>query len=138
MYPNADVPVLQLSLPGLDPKELFEFGRVLAPLREEGVLVVGSGFLTHNMRYAFRAETPAWASEFDHWAGEVLARGATDELIDFLQRGPAARTALPTTEHFVPVIVAAGAAEGTSSVSFPITGFWGGSGAFTRRSVQFG
>ena len=138
MYPNADVPVLQLSLPGLDPKELFELGQRLAPLRDEGVLIVGSGFLTHNMRFAFRAPTPAWATEFDDWAGGVLARRDTDSLVDFMQRGPAAATALPTTEHFVPVIVAAGAAEGGERVTFPITGFWGGSGAFTRRSVQFG
>jgi 4,5-DOPA dioxygenase extradiol len=138
MYPNADVPVLQLSLPGLDPSELHAFGRTLAPLRDEGVLVVGSGFLTHNMRTAFRPETPAWASEFDDWAGGVLARGATDELLDFLERGPAARIALPTTEHFVPVIAAAGAAERSDPVKFPITGFWKGSGSFTRRSVQFG
>jgi 4,5-DOPA dioxygenase extradiol len=138
MYPNADVPVLQLSLPGLEPKALFELGSMLAPLRKEGVLVVGSGFLTHNMRYAFRPETPGWAREFDDWAGGALARGAVDELVDFKRRAPAAEMALPTTEHFVPVIVAAGAAEGTKQVSFPITGFWNGSGAFTRRSVEFG
>jgi 4,5-DOPA dioxygenase extradiol len=137
MYPNADVPVLQLSLPGLDPKELFELGRVLAPLRKEGVLVVGSGFLTHNMRYTFTPETPAWAREFDDWAGGALARGAVDELVDFKRRSPAAAIALPTTEHFVPVIVAAGAAEGAARVSFPISGFWKASGAFTRRSVEF-
>ena len=138
MYPNADVPVLQLSLPGLEPKNLFALGRALAPLRDEGVLIVGSGFLTHNMRFAFRKETPSWAQEFDEWAGGVLARRDTDSLLNFLERGPAATTALPTTEHFAPVIVAAGAAESGDPVKFPITGFWGGSGAFTRRSVQFG
>ncbi|HEY3498682.1 MAG TPA: class III extradiol ring-cleavage dioxygenase [Polyangiaceae bacterium] len=138
MYPNADVPVLQLSLPGLRPKDLFALGRALAPLRDEGVLVVGSGFLTHNMRYAFRPDTPAWAREFDEWAGGVLERGETDDLLNFMQRGPAAATALPTTEHFAPVIVAAGAAESTDPVKFPITGFWSAGGSFTRRSVQFG
>ena len=72
MYPNADVPVLQASLPSLDPTALFSLGRALAPLRREGVLIVGSGFLTHNLRTVdFRpgAPTPAWASEFDRLGG---------------------------------------------------------------------
>ncbi len=139
MYPEADVPVLQLSLPSLDPKELYALGEVLSPLRNEGVLIVGSGFLTHNMRFAFRPGTPSWAVEFDAWVREVLEKRDHDALIDFLARGPAARTALPTTEHFVPVIVAAGASRGTESVRFPITGFWeAAGGSFTRRSVEFG
>jgi 4,5-DOPA dioxygenase extradiol len=140
MYPEADVPVLQLSLPSLEPKELFALGRTLAPLRSEGVLVIGSGFLTHNMRFAFKSGTPAWATEFDAWTADVLGRRDHDALLDFLAKGPAAQVALPTTEHFVPVIVAAGAsAERAENVGFPITGFWGaGGGAFTRRSVRFG
>jgi len=140
MYPRADVPVLQLSLPSLEPKELFQLGQALAPLRSEGVLVIGSGFLTHNMRFAFQKGTPAWAVEFDAWAADVLARRDHDALMDFQSRGPAAHVALPTTEHFVPVLVAAGAsAERTEGVAFPIQGFWGqGGGAFTRRSVRFG
>ena len=139
MYPAADIPVLQLSLPGLEPRTLFEFGRTLGPLRREGVLVVGSGFLTHNMRYGFSRETPTWASEFDAWTADTLARHDVDALLDFEARGPGARLALPTTEHFAPVIVAAGAAsERSEAVTFPITGFWRTSGGFTRRSVQFG
>jgi 4,5-DOPA dioxygenase extradiol len=139
MYPRADVPVLQLSLPSLEPAELFAFGRALAPLRDEGVLIVGSGFLTHNLRFAFRAGTPAWAAEFDAWTADVIARRDHDALLDFQARGPGVHTALPTTEHFVPVVVAAGAAsvEG-GDISFPITGFWPAAGAFTRRSVRFG
>ncbi len=140
MYPEADVPVLQLALPSLEPKELFAFGQALAPLRDEGVLVVGSGFLTHNMRFAFKRGTPAWAVEFDAWAADVLSRRDHDALVDFQTRAPAAQVALPTTEHFAPVIVAAGAAaERAEAVTFPITGFWGAAGgAFTRRSVRFG
>jgi 4,5-DOPA dioxygenase extradiol len=139
MYPKADVPVLQISLPGLDPKTLFALGKALAPLREEGVLIIGSGFLTHNMRFAFQRGTPAWAHEFDAWTGEVLTRKDFDALVDFEAKAPSARMALPTQEHFSPVIVAAGAVSGTPSaaVSFPVTGWWM-DGAFTRRSVQFG
>jgi 4,5-DOPA dioxygenase extradiol len=138
MYPEANVPGLQLSLPSLETKELFEMGRALAPLRKEGVLVVGSGFLTHNMRYAFRPGIPDWAREFDAWAAETLTRRDIDALCDFEHRAPAAKMALPTTEHFVPVVVAAGAASDSSEKpTFPITGWWM-NGAFTRRSVEFG
>lgn len=137
MYPNADVPVLQVSMPGLDPQALFELGRVVAPLREDGVLVFGSGFLTHNMRYAFKPGIPAWAREFDDWAKDALERSDVDALLDFRSRAPAAQQALPTWEHYAPVLVAAGAAAGERPrASFPITGFWM-DGAFTKRSVQF-
>lgn len=136
MYPDADVPVLQISIPGLDTERPFRLGRVLAPLREEGVLVFGSGFLTHNMRFAFRPGTPAWAHEFDGWAADVLSRFDVDALVDFQERATAAETALPTWEHYAPVLVAAGAAaEQQPRVTFPITGWWM-DGAFTKRSVQ--
>lgn len=139
MYPDADVPVLQLSMPGLNPEALVELGQALTPLREEGVLLFGSGFLTHNMRYAFKPGIPTWAREFDAWAAEVLARSDLDALIDFQNRAPAAKTALPTWEHYAPVLVAAGAAavKGPEHVTFPIEGFWL-EGAFTKRSVQWG
>jgi 4,5-DOPA dioxygenase extradiol len=138
MYPNADVPVLQISMPSLDLVELFELGRALAPVRDEGVLVFGSGFLTHNMAHAFRPGIPAWAREFDAWAAQALERFDVDELLDFRRRAPAARTALPTWEHYAPVVLAAGAVgDRRPTVTFPITGFWL-DGAFTRRSVQFG
>jgi 4,5-DOPA dioxygenase extradiol len=138
MYPAADVPVLQMSMPRLDAEELFALGRALAPLRDEGVLVFGSGFLTHNMAYAFRPGIPRWAREFDDWAADALARFDVEALIDFKTRAPAARTALPTWEHYAPLLVAAGAAaEERPPVTFPITGFWL-DGAFTKRSVQFG
>jgi 4,5-DOPA dioxygenase extradiol len=136
MYPEAEIPVLQISLPGEQPAELFAAGQALAPLRNEGVLVIGSGFLTHNLRALSLRETPAWASDLDGWTADVLARRDLDALIDYRARAPGVRESLPTHEHFVPVIVAAGAA-GDSPVSFPITGFWFG-GAMTRRSVQFG
>jgi 4,5-DOPA dioxygenase extradiol len=137
MYPEADVPVLQMSMAGLDPGELFACGQALAPLRDEGVLVVGSGFLTHNMSYAFRSGTPAWAREFDSWAAEALANFDVTGLMNFRARAPASQIALPTWEHYAPVLVAAGAVgEDRPATTFPITGFWM-EGAFTRRSVQF-
>jgi 4,5-DOPA dioxygenase extradiol len=138
MYPEADVPVLQLSLPRLDPAELLGLGRALAPLRDEGVLLFGSGFLTHNMAYAFQPGVPRWAREFDDWVAGALERLELEALADFQRRAPSARTALPTWEHYAPVLVAAGAAAvERPCTTFPITGFWMG-GAFTKRSVQFG
>lgn len=137
MYPGADVPVLQLSMPGLDGARLVELGRRLAPLRDEGVLVIGSGFLTHNMRYAFRRGTPGWAREFDQWAGERIAAMDVEALMDFQRRAPAAEMALPTWEHYAPLLVAVGAAAEGEPVAFPVTGWWM-EGAFTKRSVQFG
>ena len=137
MFREADVPVLQVSMPGLDARELFALGRALAPLREEEVLIFGSGFLTHNMRYAFRPGTPEWAREFESWAEGALSRFDVDALVDFQTRAPSARMALPTWEHYAPVLVAAGAAaDGQPHVTFPITGWWM-NGAFTKRSVQF-
>ncbi len=138
MYPAAEVPVLQISMPRLDPQELLELGKALAPLRDEGVLIFGSGFLTHNMSYAFRPGTPDWARDFDAWAESALARFDVDALLDFQRRAPAARAALPTWEHYAPVLVAAGAvADAAPTIAFPVTGWWMG-GAFTKRSVQFG
>lgn len=135
MYPNADVPVLQLSLPGLDPNTVYTLGKTLAPLREEGTLIIGSGFLTHNLR-AISDATPTWASEFDQWIADVLRRDDLDALLDYRARAPGVDYALPTHEHFVPVILARGAVSDASAPTFPITGFVGGS--LTRRSVQFG
>ncbi len=140
MYPGADIPVLQVSLPSMDPRELFAVGRALAPLRKEGVLIMGSGHLTHNLRMAdFSANpvTPAWASEFDAWAADALVRKDVDALLDYRQRAPGVRESLPTHEHFVPVLATLGAAVDSSGpVSFPVTGWIGGS--LTKRSVQFG
>lgn len=140
MYPDADVPVLQVSLPTMEASTLLEVGRALAPLREEGVLVIGSGFLTHNLRAAdFRPEpeTPSWAADFDAWAEDVLARQDADALVDYRAKAPAVRQVLPTHEHFVPVVVAMGTAvDSPGAVQFPVTGFFAGS--LTKRSVQFG
>jgi 4,5-DOPA dioxygenase extradiol len=139
MYPQADIPVLQMSLPSENPQELFELGRILRPLRDEGVLIVGSGFITHNLRtidWSGQSAPPAWASEFDSWTADALRRGDVDALLDYERKGPGSRIALPTREHFVPLLVNLGAAAEGESVGFPISGFWLGS--LTRRSVQLG
>lgn len=140
MYPEADVPVLQISIPTMDPASLVELGRKLAPLRREGVLIVGSGFLTHNMRaidFEGRSAPPSWASEFDAWSAEVLAKRDVDALVSYRANAPGVRMALPTHEHFVPVLVSLGASvDASEAATFPITGFTYGS--FTKRSVQFG
>jgi 4,5-DOPA dioxygenase extradiol len=140
MYPEADVPVLQVSLPSLDPNTLFELGRALAPLRDEGVLIIGSGFLTHNLRaidLSPHAIAPAWASDFDAWAADALQRRDVDSLLDYRRRAPGVRLALPTHEHFVPALAALGASiDRPDAIRFPITGF--AYGSMTKRSVQFG
>jgi len=138
MYPDADVPVLQLSMPRLEPHALFHLGQALAPLRRDGVLLFGSGFLTHNMRHAFRPGIPDWAHAFDAWARHALETWDVAALLDFRTRAPDAHLALPTWEHYAPLLVCLGAvADERPAVTFPITGFWM-EGAFTKRSVQFG
>ena len=131
MYPDADVPVLQMSLPTLEPDRLLEIGRRLAPLRDEGVLVVGSGFTTHGLPFLrdWREDAPApgWSSEFDAWAAEMLARGAVDELADFRSRAPGMPYAHPTIEHFAPMFLTLGAASDPEAApEQPIDGFWMG------------
>ena len=132
MYPDADIPVLQMSLPDLDPQHLFAIGRRLAPLRDEGVLVVGSGFLTHGLPYvreymAGKAGAPTWSIDFDRWAAETLAAGDLDALFDFVHRAPGMPYAHPTVEHFAPLFVTLGAAAvADAAPDFRIDGFWYG------------
>ncbi|NGO73964.1 dioxygenase [Streptomyces boncukensis] len=140
MYPEADVPVLQLSLPTLDPERLLGLGRALAPLRAEGFLVVGSGFFTHNLSgFTLGSgpdEAPGWSREFDAWGREALAAGDVDALLDFTRKAPAGRLAHPRTEHFAPLFVTLGAGESDLATQRAvIDGFWGG---LAKRSVQLG
>jgi 4,5-DOPA dioxygenase extradiol len=139
LAPKADVPVLSVSLPTQDGASLVRMGRALAPLRDEGVLVLGSGNLVHNLRMLGRdgSTVPAWASEFDSWCEAVLARRDVDALVDWRRKAPAAATAHPTAEHLVPLMVVLGAGlEPRDAVRFPITGFEAGS--ISRRCVQVG
>ncbi len=138
MYPQADVPVLQVSMPSLDPVELLDMGRRLAPLRDEGVLIVGSGFTTHNLREMSRSvhgPAPAWSVEFDDWTRRAVADHDVDALLDFEHRAPAAAIAHPRSDHFAPLFVALGAGlDGHRRSESAVEGFWHG---LAKRSFQF-
>ncbi|WP_246383818.1 dioxygenase family protein [Nocardioides stalactiti] len=138
MYPDADVPVLQMSLPTHDPERLLRLGERLRPLRDEGVLIIGSGFLTHGLPFLteFRldAEAPQWSAEFDAWAGEALARGDVDELAAYRSKAPGMPYAHPTVEHYSPLFVTLGAATDPAVPGEQvIDGFWIG---LSKRSLQ--
>ncbi|MFI5119792.1 MAG: 4,5-DOPA dioxygenase extradiol [Thermoanaerobaculia bacterium] len=142
MYPAGDVPVVQLSLDvRATAGEHFALGRALAPLRDEGVLLLASGNLTHDLRDAFgrlrRGDpaTPDWAARFD--GGVARALEARDEtwLVHALET-PDGRRAHPTVEHFLPILYAAGAADARDTLRFPITGF--DLGSLSMRAVLFG
>jgi 4,5-DOPA dioxygenase extradiol len=140
MYPEADVPVLQISMPSLDPRRLFEVGRRLRPLREEGVLVIGSGFLTHGLPFLVDwrpdAEAPGWSRDFDAWAAEALARGDLDELMAFRDKAPGMPYAHPTVEHFAPLFVTLGASSDPEATpGTAIEGFFMG---LAKRSFEVG
>ena len=113
LYPHADVPVFQVSMPErLDAQSAFAFGRALAPLAAEGALVVGSGSLTHNL-YEFRSghdRDEAYAAEFASWIRDAVVAGDRDRLLYALEIAPHAARAHPTADHFLPLLVAAGAA----------------------------
>ena len=138
MDPDADIPVLQMSIPTHDPEKLFKIGQQLAPLREEGVLIVGSGFLTHGLPFlrdfSSDATPPGWSVEFDLWAKEVLERGAVDELMNYKALAPGMPYAHPTVEHFAPIFITLGAAtKADVAPATQIEGYWLG---LSKRSFQ--
>jgi 4,5-DOPA dioxygenase extradiol len=138
MYPLADVPVLQLSLPTSDPLALLALGARLRPLRESGVLIIGSGFLTHGLPFLTPAMisgglVPGWSSEFDQWAAEALERGDVDALAGFRQ-APGMPYAHPSADHFLPLFVTLGAGNDPGKpVQTVIDGYWMG---LAKRSFQ--
>ena len=139
MYPGADVPVLQLSLPTDDPDALLALGERLRPLREQGVLVVGSGHMTHGLPFLTREmflenKVPGWSADFDAWVADALDRGAVDELARFRTAAPGMPYAHPTVEHFTPLFVTLGAA--TDPTGPVVTTLDGYSVGFSRRSFQ--
>jgi 4,5-DOPA dioxygenase extradiol len=115
MYPTADVPAVQLSMPSLDPSALLGLGARLRPLRDEGVLVLGSGFMTHSFAVFHRPELAADTTAFDAWAVDALARGDVDALTNYRDKAPGAAVAHPTADHFVPLLLTVGAADDPGS-----------------------
>lgn len=138
MYPEADIPVLQLSLPSSDPQALLDLGRRLRPLREHGVLVIASGYLTHGLPFLrdWRPEAtpPGWSVDFDLWAADALDRGDIETLAAYRDRAPGMPYAHPTVEHYVPLLIALGMADDPAPLTV-IDGYFLG---LAKRSVQIG
>jgi 4,5-DOPA dioxygenase extradiol len=138
MYPDGDIPVLQMSLPTQDPTRLLRLGERLRPLRDEGVLIIGSGFLTHGLPFLteFRidAAAPGWSTDFDAWAGEALARGDVDALASYKSQAPGMPYAHPTVEHYTPLFVTLGASSDPEEPGEQLfEGFWMG---LSKRSLK--
>lgn len=139
MYPGADIPVVQMSLPSHDPQRLMAIGERLRGLREEGVAIIGSGFWTHGLPFLTAenltlGSVPTWSSDFDQWAAELLDKGDIDSLSDYASKAPGMPYAHPTVEHFSPLFVTLGAAvNNQAGVNTTIDGFmWG----LSRRSFS--
>lgn len=141
VFPEADVPVVQLSIDETKPPEFhFETGKLLAPLRDENVLVIGSGNVVHNLHaYAWGrhpAEPFDWAVRFDARVRELLSSGDMMPLVDYESLGRDALLSAPTPDHYLPLLYIAGMRRDTDEVSFPVTGMDGGS--ISMLSVRFG
>jgi 4,5-DOPA dioxygenase extradiol len=140
--PAADVPVVQLSVDRRrPPADHLELARALAPLREEGILVMGSGNVTHNLRHALgvmggaEGSTPEWARGFDAEVAATLEQHDGTRLARLVETDTG-RMSHPTLDHYLPLLYAVGAAEEGEDASFPITGF--DAGSLSMRSVRFG
>ncbi|MDX1584754.1 MAG: class III extradiol ring-cleavage dioxygenase, partial [Thermoanaerobaculia bacterium] len=141
LFPDADVPVVQLSVDETEPPRThFEIGRSLRPLRDEGVLVIGSGNLVHNLHtYAWgrtEVEPLDWALRFEKLARELIVAGDDDPLIDYESLGRDARLSIPTPDHYLPLLYILGIRDDRDDVSFPVEGIDGGS--VSMLAVQFG
>lgn len=143
MYPEAHVPVIQLSIDKrLHVRGHFELARSLSDLREEGVLILGSGNAVHNLRDAFArirsgsSETPDWAQRFDNAVKEILTQRDTDALLSMWPDSDDGRLAHPTPDHWLPLIYAYGASDGRDEVRFPNEGF--DLGSISMRNVVLG
>jgi 4,5-DOPA dioxygenase extradiol len=120
MDPAAAIPMVQVAVSSMrDTRFQFDVGRALAPLRDEGVLILGSGGATHNLREFGRHDYDAppvdWARAFDDWLLEMIEGGRTEDLLAWEERAPDPRRNHPTHEHFLPLIAALGAAVGSGS-----------------------
>jgi 4,5-DOPA dioxygenase extradiol len=127
MYPSHDIPVTQLAVQSrLGAGHHYAIGRALAPLANEGVLILGSGGVSHNLRewgsVPAGGPPPAWMSEFVMWVRNALASGDHEALIDYVKRAPHASRNHPTDEHFLPLFVALGAARANARVTRELSG----------------
>ena len=126
MWPDADVPVTELSLDTTASAQAhWNLGRALAPLRDEGVLVVGSGNIVHSfagMSWNPKARPHVWAEEFDAWIADSLARGDDDALVDYHAAGPSAALSVPTPDHYLPLLYPAAMRAEDDTVTFPYAG----------------
>jgi len=139
MYPEADVPVVQLSLDRTRPPLYhYELAQELAPLREKGVLIIGSGNIVHNLRLLqWDSVKPyPWATDFDRLAVELIQAGEHGRLIDYQSLGEAARLSIPTNEHYLPLLYALALQQTGDEVSFFAEGLVYGS--ISMRSVRIG
>ncbi len=141
MFPQADIPVVQLSMDENQPPAYhYDIGRRLMPLRQEGVLVMGSGNLVHNLaRYRWRDREAApfdWAQRFESRVRQCLIDGDPDPLVHYAQLGEDARLAVPTPDHYLPFLYALGMRLKAEPVSFPVEGVDGGS--VSMLAVRFG
>jgi len=132
VFPNADIPVVQLSIDDTQPPEFhYELGKRLSPLRDEGVLIVGSGNLVHNLHtYAWgrhNVEPFDWAVRFEKIARDLLAKGEYAPLVDYESLGRDALLSAPTPDHYLPLLYVIGSSRPGAEVSFPVEGFDGGS-----------
>ena len=125
-WPEARIPVLQLSMPFLTPQELFQLGRALRPLRDENILVAGTGGIVHNLsrvRPDKNAPVDSWAVEFDSWVAEQVLNRSLEKLLDYRRTAPHARLSVPTTEHFDPIFIVLGAAWPDEKIETIYAGF---------------
>jgi 4,5-DOPA dioxygenase extradiol len=141
LYPRAEVPVVQLSIDETQPPAFhYQLGERLRPLREEGILLLGSGDIVHNLHaYGWgrhRQEPYDWAQRFEARVRQGLMSGAHAPLIDYPLLGPDAVLAVPTPEHYLPLLYILGASVPGETVSFPVQGMDGGS--VSMLAVQFG
>ena len=141
VYPAADIPIVQLSVDETRPAAFhYEIGGRLAPLREEGGLIVGSGNLVHNLRtYAWGGhprDPYDWAIRFEDVAKELILSGAHKTLVDYETLGPDAALSIPTPDHYFPLLYVLGAAQDREAVRFPVEGIDGGS--MSMLAVQIG
>ena len=141
VYPKAEVPVVQLSIDETQPARFhFDLGRRLAPLRDEGILIMGSGNLVHNLHaYAWGrhpVEPFDWAVRFEQKARELITSGDFQPLVDYETLGRDALLAAPTPDHYLPLIYVLGAAQKGEPATFPIEGVDGG--AVSMLTVKIG